>query len=93
MSSAKISVVLQEKKEKKIHISVKQMSIIVKFWIFLQFLFKCITICLNAFFQTKPKIIANVLQHIYIYLNSFKLSGILLPVIYFSFTLYNKCNR
>jgi hypothetical protein len=42
----------------------KQMSIIVKCWRFLQFLFKCTTICLNAFFQTKPTIIANVLQYV-----------------------------
>jgi hypothetical protein len=46
----------------------KQMSIIVKFWTFLQFLFKCTTVCLNAFFQAKPKIIANVLQYICFYL-------------------------
>jgi hypothetical protein len=45
----------------KTRISMKQMNIIVKFWTFLQFLFKCITICLNAFFQRKSKIIANVL--------------------------------
>jgi hypothetical protein len=48
----------------KTRISMKQMSIIVKFWRFLQFLFKCTTICLNAFFQTKPTIIANVLQYV-----------------------------
>jgi hypothetical protein len=42
----------------------KQMSMSMKFW---TFLLKCTTICLNAFFQTKPKIIANVLQHISIY--------------------------
>jgi hypothetical protein len=48
-------------------ISMKQMSIIVKFWTFQQFLFKCTTNGLNAFFQTKPEIIPNLLQHICIY--------------------------
>jgi uncharacterized membrane protein len=47
----------------KMSISMKQMSIIVKFWTFLQFLFKCTTIFLDAYFQRKPKII-YVLQHI-----------------------------
>jgi hypothetical protein len=31
----------------------------------MQFIFKCSTICLNAFIQTKAKIIANVFQHIF----------------------------
>jgi hypothetical protein len=42
----------------KTRISMKQINIIV------QILFKCTTIWRNAFFQTKFKIIANVLQHI-----------------------------
>jgi hypothetical protein len=48
----------------KTRISMKQINIIVKFWTFVQILFKCTTIWRNAFFQTKFKIIANVLQHI-----------------------------
>jgi hypothetical protein len=57
-------VLIFQKVLKRAYLSMKQISIIVKFWTFLKFLFKCTTICLNAFFQTKPKIIANVLQHI-----------------------------
>jgi hypothetical protein len=52
----------------KTRTSMKQMSIIMKFWTSCSSYSNVGTIiCLNEFFQTKPKIIVNVLQHICIY--------------------------
>jgi hypothetical protein len=75
MNSAKGSRTTRKRRKNRVHfskrittrISMKEISFIVKFWTFLQFLFKCSTICLNEFYQTKPKIIADVLQHICFY--------------------------